>query len=418
MWVKALEGPAKKFCDVIGDVTLVFLFGRLSFSPVCGHVMPFHLFPLKLAHVQPNALVLCSRTVRRNGARLRGSYGFQPSPGLPSWAFSCVKWPSLLGASLGSFPNTEKYRVSRDKLKSKVHLPITTRKHFAPPHRQSHNLLPHLVPTLWSQSKNNFRITAPNYIIKGSLVRKLLCYGHSTAVQYTTHHTPLIIHHSSYTTRHTPHIRHHSSYTTHHTPLINHHSSYTTHHTPLIITTHSTPLIIHHSSYTTHNAPVIIHQSSYTTHHTPYIIHQTPLIIHHSSDTTHHTPLIRHHSRTPLIIHHSSDTTHQTPLIIHQSSYTTHQTPLIKVQISWQAQHFVNLHLQNLWQAQHFVNRGADVVAGPAPCEPPRADVVAGTALCEPRCADFVASAALCEPPSADVVAASMCRLRGRRSTL
>ena len=28
--------------------------------------------------------------------------------------------------------------------------------------------------------------------------------GHSTAGQYTTHHTPLSIHHSSYTTRHTP----------------------------------------------------------------------------------------------------------------------------------------------------------------------------------------------------------------------
>ena len=96
----------------------------------------------------------------------------------------------------------------------------------------------------------------------------------------TTHHTPLIIHHSSYTTHHTPLIIHHSSYTTHHTPLIRHHSSYTT---------HQTPLIIHHSSYTTHHTPLIIHHSSYTTHH-------TPLILHHSSYTTHHTPLIIHHS--------------------------------------------------------------------------------------------------------------------------
>ena len=91
----------------------------------------------------------------------------------------------------------------------------------------------------------------------------------------TTHHTPLIKHHSSYTTHHTPLIIHHSSYTTFHTPLIIHHSSYTTHHTPLII---------HHSSYTTHHTPLIIHHSSYTTHH-------TPLIIHHSSYTTHRTPL-------------------------------------------------------------------------------------------------------------------------------
>ena len=50
----------------------------------------------------------------------------------------------------------------------------------------------------------------------------------------TTHHTPLIIHHSSYTTHHTPLITHHGSHTTYHTPLIIHHSSYTTHHTPLI----------------------------------------------------------------------------------------------------------------------------------------------------------------------------------------
>ena len=80
------------------------------------------------------------------------------------------------------------------------------------------------------------------------------------------------------------------SYTTHHTPLIIHHSSYTTHqcaahYTPLI----NTPLIIHHSSYTTYHTPLIIHHSSYTTYH-------TPLIIHHSSYTTYHTPLIIHHS--------------------------------------------------------------------------------------------------------------------------
>ena len=74
-----------------------------------------------------------------------------------------------------------------------------------------------------------------------------------TTHQYTTHHTPLIIHHSSYTTHQTPLIRHHSSDTAHHTPLIIHHSSYTTHHTPLIT---------HHSSYTTHdhgrNRPSIV----------------------------------------------------------------------------------------------------------------------------------------------------------------
>ena len=71
----------------------------------------------------------------------------------------------------------------------------------------------------------------------------------------TTHHTPLIIHHSSYTTHHTPLIIHHSSYTTHQT---------TTHHTPLII--HHSSLIIHHSSYTTHHTPLIMHHSSCTTH--------------------------------------------------------------------------------------------------------------------------------------------------------
>ena len=205
-----------------------------------------------------------------------------------------------------------------------------------------------------------------------------------TTHQYTTHHTPLIIHHSSYTTHqyaahytpliNTPLIIHHSSYTTHHTPLINtpliiHHSSYTTHqyaahytpliNTPLIIhhssyTTHHTPLIIHHSSYTTHHTPLIIHHSSirrslytthqYTTHHTPLIIHHssytthhTPLIIHHSSYTTHHAPIIIHHLsyttyHTPLITPHSSYTTYHTPLIIHHSSYTTHHTPLVNRQ--------------------------------------------------------------------------------------
>ena len=140
-------------------------------------------------------------------------------------------------------------------------------------------------------------------IFKGSLVCKTSVLRTFNSCSTTTHHTSLIIHHSSYTTHHTPLIIHHSSYTTHHTPLITHHSSYTTHHTPLII---------HHSSYTTHHTPLIIHHSSYTTHH-------TLLIIHHSSYTTHHTPLI---------IHHSSHTTHHTPLI-HHSSYTTHHTPLI-----------------------------------------------------------------------------------------
>ena len=169
-------------------------------------------------------------------------------------------------------------------------------------------------------------LVARALLVKGSLVCKTSVLRTFNSCSTTTHHTPLIIHHSSYTTHHTPLIIHHSSYTTHHTPLIIHHSSST----PLIhhsYTTHHTPLIIHHSSYTTHHTPLIIHHSSYTTHH-------TPLIIHDSSYTTHHTPLIIHHSsytthHTPLIIHHSSYTTHHTPLIIHHSSYTTHHTPLI-----------------------------------------------------------------------------------------
>ena len=121
-------------------------------------------------------------------------------------------------------------------------------------------------------------------------IQQLFNHHSSYTTHTTTHHTSLIIHHSSYTTHHTPLIIYHSSYTSHHTPLIIHHSSYTTHHTLLII---------HHSSYKTHHTPVIIHHSSYTTHHTPLIIHQspyttqhTPLIIHHSSYTTHHTLLI------------------------------------------------------------------------------------------------------------------------------
>ena len=110
-------------------------------------------------------------------------------------------------------------------------------------------------------------------IFKGSLVCKTSVLRTFNSCSTTTHHTSLIIHHSSYTTHHTPLIIHHSSYTTHHTPLIIHHSSYTTHHTPLII---------HHSSYITHHTPLIIHHSSYTTHHTPLIIHHSSYTIHHS----------------------------------------------------------------------------------------------------------------------------------------
>ena len=115
-------------------------------------------------------------------------------------------------------------------------------------------------------------------LIKGSLVNEISLLRTFKNHSYTTHHTSLIIHHSSI---------HNSSYTTHHTPLINtpliiHHSSYTTDHTPLI----NTHFIIHHSSDTTHHTPLIIHHSSihissYTTHQTPLI--NTPLIIHHSS---------------------------------------------------------------------------------------------------------------------------------------
>ena len=84
--------------------------------------------------------------------------------------------------------------------------------------------------------------------IKGSLVCKTSVLRTFNSCSTTTHHTPLIIHHSS-----------------------NHHSSYTTHHTPLI----KPPLIIHHSSCTTHHTPLIIHHSSYTTHHAPLIMHHS-----------------------------------------------------------------------------------------------------------------------------------------------
>ena len=70
--------------------------------------------------------------------------------------------------------------------------------------------------------------------IKGSLVCKTSVLRTFNSCSTTTHHTPLIIRHSSHTSHHTPLITHHSSYTTHHTPLIIHYSSYTTHHTPLI----------------------------------------------------------------------------------------------------------------------------------------------------------------------------------------
>ena len=84
----------------------------------------------------------------------------------------------------------------------------------------------------------------PGDLVKGSLVCKTSVLRTFHSCSTTTHHTPLIKHHSSCTTHHTPLIIHHFSYTTHHTPLIIHHSSYTTHHTPLVI---------HHSSYTTHH---------------------------------------------------------------------------------------------------------------------------------------------------------------------
>ena len=105
-----------------------------------------------------------------------------------------------------------------------------------------------------------------NLVYETSVLRTFKNCSYTTH-QYTTHHTPLIIHHSSYTTYHTPLIIHHSSYTTHHTPFIIHHSSYATYQ----YTNHHTPLITHHSS---------IHHSSYTTHQ--YTTHHTPLVIHHS----------------------------------------------------------------------------------------------------------------------------------------
>ena len=95
-------------------------------------------------------------------------------------------------------------------------------------------------------------------IVKGSLVCKTSVLRTFNSCSTTTHHTPLITHHSSHTTHHTPLITHYSSHTTHHTPLIIHHASHTTDHTPLII---------HHSSHTTHHTLLIIHHSSHTTHH-------------------------------------------------------------------------------------------------------------------------------------------------------
>ena len=50
-----------------------------------------------------------------------------------------------------------------------------------------------------------------NRIIKGSLVCKTSVLRTFNSCSTTTHHTPLIIHHSSYTTHHTPLIIHHSS---------------------------------------------------------------------------------------------------------------------------------------------------------------------------------------------------------------
>ena len=104
----------------------------------------------------------------------------------------------------------------------------------------------------------------PVTIFKGSLVCKTSVLRTFNSCSTTTHHTPLIIHHSSCTAHHTPLIIHHSSYTTHHTLY----SSYTTHHTLLII---------HYSSYTTHHTRLITHHPSYTTHHTP-LIHQLKLV--------------------------------------------------------------------------------------------------------------------------------------------
>ena len=156
-------------------------------------------------------------------------------------------------------------------------------------------------------------------------------YSSYTTHQYTTHHTPLIIHHSSYTT--------------HHTPLIIHHSSYTTHHTPLII---------HHSSNTTHHTPLIIHHSSYTTHHTPLIIQLAPV------------------SRVQLAlvsialapVYVAGAALCEPPCADFVAGTALCEPPC------------------------------AEFVAGTALCEPPCADFVAGTALCQPPCADFVAGAA------------------------
>ena len=126
------------------------------------------------------------------------------------------------------------------------------------------------------------------FSVQTSVLRTFKNCSHTTP-PHTTHHKPLITHHSSYTNHHTPLIIHHSSHTTHLTPLITHHSSHATHLTPITHhsshTTHLTPLILHHSSHTTHLTPLI-------THHSTHITHRTPLILHHSSHTTRHTPLI------------------------------------------------------------------------------------------------------------------------------
>ena len=104
-------------------------------------------------------------------------------------------------------------------------------------------------------------------------------------------------------------------------------------------TTHHTPLIIHHSSYTTHHTPLIIHHSSYTTHHTLHIIH-------HSSYTTDHAPLIIHRSYTSSGFNSSSSRQFQLQV---QISWQVQHFVNLPVQISWQVQHFVNLHVQMSW---------------------------------------------------------------------
>ena len=78
----------------------------------------------------------------------------------------------------------------------------------------------------------NFCCSSHDMMIKGSLVYETSVLRTFKNCSYTTH-----------------------QYTTHHTPPFILHSSYTTLHTPLI----NTPLMIPHSS------------SSYTTHHTPHL---------------------------------------------------------------------------------------------------------------------------------------------------